>query len=93
VIGERAAPAVAVGQTGERRDGAAGNARHRSHARHARLTVDPDRAAATLTLRAATVLRRADPEDVAKDVEQRRAVVTDLDALPVEIERDGQEKL
>ena len=65
----------------------------RGHAGHARLTVDPDRAAPALTLGAAAILGGADPEAFAQRVEQRRAVVLNLDGTAVDREADGQEKL
>ncbi len=53
----------------------AGHPSCRGHARHPRRAVDEHRAAAALTLRAAPVLRGAQPEPVAQHAEQRRAVV------------------
>ena len=65
----------------------------RGHAATRGLAVDQHRAAAALALRAAAVLGRARAEPVAQDLEQRRAVVGDLDRAAVEAERSGQEKL
>lgn len=91
--GERRAPRVGVGQPVERRDRSAGDTRQRRHAGDTRLPVDPDRAATTLALRATAVLGRADPEAFAQRVEQRRAIVFELDGPAVELEAKGQEKL
>jgi hypothetical protein len=52
------------------------------------MTVDPDRAAAALALRAAAVFRSADAEAITQDLEQRSVVRLDLDVAPVEGEAD-----
>ena len=90
--GERLRPRVGVGQRVHGRDVTAGDPRHGRHARHPRLAVDEDRAAATLPLRAAAVLDRARAEAIAEDLEEGDVSVRDLDVTTVEAERD-QEKL
>ena len=62
---------------------ATGDSPRRRHARDTRGAVDEHRAAAALALRAAPVLRRPDAEPVAQHLEQRAAVVGDLDGPAV----------
>jgi hypothetical protein len=52
------------------------------------MTVDPDRAAAALALGATAVLRRARPEPVAQDLQERGVASLDFDVAPVEGEVD-----
>jgi hypothetical protein len=56
------------------------------------MTIDPDRAAPALALRAASVLGAPDAEALAQDVEEGGIVGRYLDVTPVEVEPD-QEKL
>jgi hypothetical protein len=52
------------------------------------MAVDPDRAAAALALGATAVLRRARPEPVAQDLQERGVASLDFDVAPVEGEVD-----
>jgi hypothetical protein len=52
------------------------------------MAVDPDRAAAALALGATAVLRRARPEPVAQNLQERSVASLDFDVAPVEGEVD-----
>jgi len=70
VSGEGARPLLGVGQAVERRQPPPGDTSDGRDTGDAGVTVDPDRAAAALTLRAAPVLGAPDAEAVAQDVEE-----------------------
>jgi hypothetical protein len=70
--------------------GAAGDPAHSGHAGNPRGAVDQDRAAAALSLRAATILHGVNTEILAEDLEQRRPVPGYLDGMAVKGERDRQ---
>ena len=86
VGGEAVGPRLGVGQPGERRDLAPGHAGDGRDAGDPRLTVDPDRAAAALALRAAAVLGGARAEAIAQGLEEGGIVRLDLDVPAVEAE-------
>ena len=73
-------------ETGEGGDRPSRNAPGGRDAGDARLAVDEHRAAAALTLRTAAVLGGAEAEPVAEDLEQRTAVVGDVDGTTVDDE-------
>jgi hypothetical protein len=77
--------ALLFGQSFEGRDGSPGDASNGRDAGDPRITVNPDRAAPALTLRAASVFQGATPQLVAQCVEQRDPVVDD-DRIAVENE-------
>ncbi len=83
------AVAILVGKPFEGGHLAAADPSKRGHAGHPGDAVDPDRAAAALALGAAAVLHRAEPEPLAQQVEQGRAVVGRLDVRAVDAERIG----
>jgi hypothetical protein len=92
VGGEGVRPLLGVGQPVERGQPPAGGAGDRRDTGDPRMTIDPDRAAPALALRAASVLGAPDAEALAQDVEEGGIVGRYLDVTPVEVEPD-QEKL
>jgi hypothetical protein len=79
-----------VGQPVEGGDLPARHTASGGDARRARVSVDPHRAAAALTLRAAPVFDRSPSEPIAKQVEQGAAVVGDLHRLAVDGEAQNR---
>ena len=88
---EGVGPPVSLGRRDslDGRDAPAGDPPGRRHTGHPGGAVDEHGAAAALALRAAPILHAAQPETVAQHLEERRAVLGNLDLAAVDLQRQG----